>query len=80
MNVEEGLSDEICWCWKNATLPWMSKLGGNMKNTHTYVNIVPIPLWDLLLEHPAEQTQMEVSLEESLCDTVWGEPPRMSEG
>ena len=51
-----------------------------MKNTHTYVNITPIPLWDLLLEHPAEQTQMEVSLEESLCDTVWGEPPEWVKG
>lgn len=30
-----------------------------MKNT--YVNISPILLWDLLLEHCAEQTQMEVS-------------------
>ena len=30
-----------------------------MKNT--YVNISPIPLWDLLLEHRTEQTQMEVS-------------------
>lgn len=35
------------------------KAGGNMKNT--YVNISPILLWDLLLEHCAEQTQMEVS-------------------